>query len=309
MKILVTGGAGFIGSHLSKKLLDLGHKVVSVDNLLTGKRQNISDLEKSRNFAFVNSDVENYQGEKADFTFHLASPASPRDYQKYPIETMLANSQGTLNMLFLAEKYKSGFLLASTSEVYGDPKVHPQKEDYWGNVNPVGPRSCYDEAKRFAESLVTTFVLRKNIDARIVRIFNTYGPKMQKDDGRVISNFINQALLSKPITVYGKGEQTRSFCYVSDLVEGLIKAAFVKNTGGEVFNLGNPDERKIIDIAKLIKKLTNSKSEIIYSPLPQDDPERRCPDITKAKRILHWEPKVPLEEGLQKTIEYYKQCT
>lgn len=306
MKILVTGGAGFIGSHLSKKLLDLGHDVIVLDNLLTGERQNISDLEKNRNFAFVNSDVENYQGTKVDFIFHLASPASPRDYQKYPIETMLANSQGTLNMLFMAEKYKSGFLLASTSEIYGDPKVHPQKEDYWGNVNPVGPRSCYDEAKRFAESLVTTFVLRKNVDARIVRIFNTYGPKMQKDDGRVISNFINQALINKPITVYGKGEQTRSFCYVSDLVEGLVRAAFGKNTKGEVFNLGNPDERKIIDIALLIKKLTNSKSEIIYSTLPQDDPARRCPDITKAKKILNWQPRVALEEGLLKTIEYYQ---
>lgn len=306
MKILVTGGAGFIGSHLSKKLLDLGHNVIVIDNLLTGRRQNISDLEKNNNFTFINSSVENYKGEKVDFIFHLASPASPRDYQKYPIETMLANSAGTLNMLFLAEKYKSGFLLASTSEVYGDPKVHPQKEDYWGNVNPVGPRSCYDEAKRFAESLVTTFILRKNIEARIVRIFNTYGPKMQKDDGRVTSNFINQAILGKPLTVYGKGEQTRSFCYVSDLVEGLIAAAFSKNTKGEVFNLGNPDERKIIDIAKIIKKLTNSKSEIIYSSLPQDDPTRRCPDITKARKVLNWDPNVTLEKGLLKTIEYYQ---
>lgn len=306
MKVLVTGGAGFIGSHLSKKLLDLKHSVIVVDNLLTGNRRNISDLEKNNNFVFKNSSAENYQGEKVDFIFHLASPASPRDYQKYPIETMLANSQGTLNMLFLAKKFNSGFLLASTSEVYGDPKIHPQKEDYWGNVNPVGPRSCYDEAKRFAESLVTTFVLRKNINARIVRIFNTYGPKMQKDDGRVISNFINQALLNKPLTVYGKGEQTRSFCYVSDLVEGLIAAAFSKNTKGEVFNLGNPDERKIIDIARLIKKLTSSKSEIIYSSLPQDDPARRCPNITKARKVLNWNPKVTLEKGLLKTIEYYQ---
>lgn len=306
MKIIVTGGAGFIGSHLSKKLLEIGHKVTVLDNLLTGKRQNISDIEKNNNFTFINCGVEEYKGDKVDFIFHLASPASPRDYQKYPIETMLANSQGTLNMLFLAEKFKAGFLLASTSEIYGDPKVHPQKEEYWGNVNPVGPRACYDESKRFAESLVTTFILQKNIDARIVRIFNTYGPKMQKDDGRVISNFINQALFDKPITVYGKGEQTRSFCYVSDLVEGLIKAAFAKKSKGEVFNLGNPDERKIIDIARLIRKLTNSKSEIIFSTLPQDDPARRCPDITKAKKILKWQPRVTLDKGLLKTIEYYQ---
>lgn len=306
MKILVSGGAGFIGSHLCEKLLVLGHKVIAVDNLLTGKRKNISGLEKNPNFSFVESNIENYKGEKIDFIFHLASPASPRDYQRFPIETMTTNSSGTLNMLILADKYKSGLLLASTSEVYGDPKIHPQKEDYWGNVNPVGPRSCYDEAKRFAESLVTTFILEKNIDARIVRIFNTYGPKMQKDDGRVISNFINQALLNKPITVYGKGQQTRSFCFVSDLIEGLIKAAFSKKTKGEVFNLGNPDERKIIDIAGLIKKLTNSKSEIIFNSLPQDDPTRRCPDISKAKKVLNWEPKVPLEEGLLKTIVYYR---
>lgn len=306
MKILVTGGAGFIGSHLSKKLLDMGHSVTCVDNLLTGKRENIKDLEQNKSYNFINSSAESYDGEKTDFIFHLASPASPRDYQKYPIETMLANSEGTLKMLFLAEKFESGFLLASTSEIYGDPKIHPQKEDYWGNVNPVGPRSCYDEAKRFAESLVTTFILKKNINARIVRIFNTYGPKMQKNDGRVISNFINQAIKDEPITVYGDGAQTRSFCYVSDLVDGLTKAAFSDNTKGEVFNLGNPDERKIIDIGKLIIKLTNSKSDIIYNNLPEDDPVRRCPDITKAITKLNWLPTIALEDGLIKTIEFYR---
>lgn len=306
MKILVTGGAGFIGSHLCQRLIDEGHKVICADNFLTGSEKNISTLLKGDSFRLINIDVENYECEKVDYIFHLASPASPRDYQNYALETMRVNSFGTMKMLKAAEKYNAGLLLASTSEVYGDPLVHPQKEDYWGNVNPIGPRSCYDESKRFAESLVTTYISKKKIKARIVRIFNTYGPRMQREDGRIVSNFINQALNGLPITVYGKGEQTRSLCFVSDLVDGLLKAAFSDKTDGEVFNLGNPDERKVIDIALLVKKLINSNSNIEYSPLPQDDPARRCPDITKARKELKWEPAVTLESGLEKTIEYYR---
>lgn len=306
MKVLVTGGAGFIGSHLCQKLIELSHDVICLDNLLTGSKNNIAKLLENPKFRFVDGDAEKHEVEKVDFIFHMASPASPRDYQRHAIETMTVNSIGTLNMLKTALKFNSGFLLASTSEIYGDPKVHPQKEDYWGNVNPIGPRSCYDEAKRFAESLVKTFISQKGVNARIVRIFNTYGPRMQKDDGRVVSNFINQALKNEPLTVYGKGEQTRSFCYVTDLVEGLISAAFTKDTKDGVYNLGNPDERKIIDIARLVIKLTSSKSEIIFNPLPQDDPAMRCPDISKAKSLLKWEPKISLEVGLLKTIEYYK---
>lgn len=306
MKILVTGGAGFIGSNLTEELLKRGHSVKVVDNLLTGREKNISHLIKNKNFSFINMGVEDFANENFDFVFHLASPASPRDYQRYALETMRVNSLGTFKMLNLCAQTNSKFLLASTSEIYGDPKSHPQKEDYWGYVNPVGPRSCYDESKRFAESLTVNYINKKNVNARIVRIFNTFGPRMQKDDGRVISNFINQAITGKPITIYGNGNQTRSFCYVTDLVEGLIKAAFSPKTEGQIFNLGNPDERKIREIAELIKTLTSAKSEIAYSSLPQDDPTRRCPDITKAKTFLNWEPKVSLEEGLQKTIEFYK---
>ena len=238
--------------------------------------------------------------------FHLASPASPVDYQNHPEETALTNSVGTYNLLKLAVKNKAKFLMASTSEIYGDPLEHPQKEDYWGNVNTFGVRSCYDESKRFSETLVYIFIQKYNLNARVVRIFNTYGPRMQKDDGRVISNFINQAIEGKSITVYGKGEQTRSFCYVSDLISGIYKAMFEENTKGEVFNLGNPEEYTVMELAKKIIKLTMSKSKIIYKPLPKDDPTKRCPDITKSKQILNWKPKIHLEEGLKKTIEYYK---
>lgn len=311
MKVLVTGGAGFIGSHLCEKLLYGGYKIICLDNLLTGQKKNISHLSANPHFKFIKQDIStlttNYQLPATSYIFHLASPASPVDYQKYPLETMIVNSIGTLNMLELAKKNKAKFLLTSTSEVYGDPKEHPQKESYWGNVNPLGLRSCYDEAKRFAEALTMVYIRKKNLDARIIRIFNTYGPRMRQNDGRVVSNFINQALSNKFITVYGNGRQTRSFCYVSDMVDGLIKAMFMDKTKGEVFNLGNPDERQVLEIAKLIKKMTGSKSKIIFTNCPEDDPFRRCPNISKAKKILSWQPKISLSQGFQKTIDYFKK--
>ena len=308
-KILVAGGSGFIGSHLCDLLLEKGYKVLCLDNLITGSAKNIKHLMKNPNFQFINTDVvdfTNYQLLTTNHIFNLASPASPVDYQNHPEETALTNSLGTYNLLQLAVKNKAKFLVASTSEIYGDPKEHPQKETYWGNVNSFGPRSCYDESKRFAESLVYIFIEKYKLNARIIRIFNTYGPRMQKDDGRVVSNFINQAINNKPLTVYGKGDQTRSFCYVTDLVTGIYKAMFEKNTVGEIFNLGNPEEYRILNFAKKIIKLTGSKSEIVYKPLPKDDPAKRRPDISKAKKILGWEPKVSIDEGLRKTIEYYQ---
>ncbi len=305
---LVTGGAGFIGSHLCEKLLEIGYKVVCLDNLLTGSKKNIEHLINNANFKFIEADVcdpieiEN----KVAFIFHLASPASPVDYQNHPEETLLANSLGTLSVLKLSKEIQAKVLIASTSEVYGDPKEHPQKETYWGNVNSFGPRSCYDESKRFAEAATYVYISKHKIDARLIRIFNTYGPRMQKDDGRVISNFINQAIKNEPLTVYGKGNQTRSFCYVSDLVEGIIRAMFTQGTKSEVINLGNPEEYKIIDLADKIKKLTNSSSEIVYKDLPPDDPTQRQPDISKAINLLSWQPQINVDEGLQKTIEYYR---
>lgn len=306
--VLVTGGAGFIGSHLCKSLLNDGYKVICVDNLITGSEKNIKDLTKNNNFKFLKLDIINQEIEESevDYIFHLASPASPIDYQNLPEETALVNSLGTLNILRYAKKQNAKFLLASTSEVYGDPMESPQKETYRGNTNCFGPRACYDEGKRFAETLIYIFIEKYNLDARIVRIFNTYGPKMQKDDGRVISNFINQAIGNKDLTIYGKGLQTRSFCYVDDMVNGIKNAMFTGDTKGEIFNLGNPEEYKIIDLAKKIKDMTNSKSKITFKPLPVDDPMQRCPDITKAKNILGWEPKISVTEGLEKTIEYYK---
>ncbi len=304
-KALITGGAGFIGSHLCDYLLKEGLEVICLDNLLTGSERNIKHLLDNSKFKFIKADVTEPVNLEVDCIFHLASPASPIDYQNHSEETLLANSEGTLNMLKLALKNKAKILVASTSEVYGDPKEHPQKETYWGNVNSFGPRSCYDESKRFGEAATYVYINNHGVDARIVRIFNTYGPRMQKDDGRVVSNFINQAIEGNPLTVYGKGEQTRSFCYVSDLVEGIYKAMFTEGTRGEVINLGNPDEYKIIDLAEKIKKLTNSNSEIIFKDLPPDDPTQRQPDISKAKNLLSWEPKVKVDEGLQKTIEYY----
>ncbi len=307
--VLVTGGAGFIGSHLCDHLIANGYKVICLDNFLTGSRKNIGHLLGNSNFGLIEADITSKAKipiPKVDYLFHLASPASPIDYQNHPEETLLANSTGTLNVLGLANEDKAKILVVSTSEIYGDPRESPQKETYWGNVNSFGPRSCYDESKRFAEAATYVYLHKYGIDARVIRIFNTYGPRMQKDDGRVVSNFINQCLKNKPLTVYGDGAQTRSFCYVSDMVEGISKAMFSERAKGEVFNLGNPEEYTMLELAEKIKKMTGSNSEIAYKTLPPDDPRQRRPDITKAKEILGWEPKVSVEEGLQKTIEYYK---
>jgi len=307
MKSLVTGGAGFIGSFLCERLLNEGHEVICLDNLSTGKESNIEHLLENPKFQFIKHDVTEPINLKVDFIFHLASPASPVDYEKLPIETSMANSLGTFNMLNLAKKNKSRILLASTSEVYGEPSVHPQKEDYWGNVNPIGVRSCYDVSKRFAENLTINFFRKYALDVRIARIFNTFGPRMRLDDGRAIPNFIVQSLTGKPITVYGDGKQTRSFCYISDMIDGLTRLMFKDNLSGKVVNLGNTGERTIISVAELIKEITESKSEIIFKPLLEDDPTRRRPDITKAKRLLNWEPKIDLNEGLKKTIQWFKK--
>lgn len=306
MRSIITGGAGFIGSWLCESLLNEGHEVISVDNFITGSEKNISHLRKNKSFRLIRHDVSKPMkiASKIDYVFHLASPASPVHYQKHPIETMLANSAGTYNMLELARKNSAKFMFASTSEVYGNPKEHPQKETYWGNVNPVGPRSCYDESKRFGEALVMSFQ-RGSLDARIVRIFNTYGPRMQSNDGRAVPNFINQAIRNKPITIYGSGKQTRSFCYVTDMVSGIKKAMFSGNR--DIINLGNPEESTILEIAKRIKSLSDSGSEIIFKPLPADDPIRRKPDITRAKKTLKWEPKTKLDAGLKETIEWFKE--
>ena len=307
MKILITGGAGFIGSHLCDALLEKGHLVICVDNLLTGDIKNIKHNLMNKRFEFIKHDIVKplKLSEKLDIVLNFASPASPVDYMNYPLETLDVGSTGVKNMLELAKKKKAKFLLASTSEVYGDPKISPQSEDYLGNVNPIGPRSVYDEAKRFAEAITTAYQREKLVDVRIARIFNTYGPRMQLDDGRVVPNFIKQALTGQSITVYGDGRQTRSFCYVADLVEGIYKLMYTKVSGP--VNLGNPKELKISDFASLIIKLTNSRSKIVHKPLPQDDPKQRCPDITKAKKELGWEPKVGLEEGLKKTIEWFSR--
>ena len=311
-KILVTGGAGFIGSHLCKSLLDDGYQVVCLDSLITGNKKNIEGLLTNSNFEFLELDVtkpnDQIKNLSVNYIFHLASPASPIDYQNLPEETLLVNSQGTLNMLNLSKETNAKILIASTSEIYGDPLEHPQKETYWGNANSFGPRSCYDESKRFAEAATYVFLQKHKIDARIVRIFNTYGPNMQKDDGRVVSNFINWAISGEDIKIDGDGSQTRSFCYVTDLVDGIKKAMFTEGTKGEIFNLGNPEEYKISELAEKIIELLNSKSKVTFSgSFRPDDPMQRCPDITKAQTVLNWEPKVKLEEGLIKTIEYYKQ--
>lgn len=311
---LVTGGAGFIGSHLCDRLVEEGYKVICLDNLLTGSEKNIESLVGNPNFEFIEGDTTDQSAnapidriENLDCIFHLASPASPIDYQNYPEETLLSNSTGTLNILKLAKETGAKILLASTSEIYGDPLEHPQKETYFGNVNTFGPRACYDESKRFGETATYVYIRKYDIDARVIRIFNTYGPRMQKDDGRVASNFIMDALRGSPFNIDGDGSQTRSFCYVDDLVDGIIKAMFAEGTKGEIFNLGNPDEFTIKELAEKIISIIGCKSEIEYSgEFRENDPMRRQPDITKAKTVLGWEPKVNLEEGLQKTIEYYR---
>jgi nucleoside-diphosphate-sugar epimerase len=307
MNIIVTGGAGFIGSHLCEWLLDTGNKVICVDNLITGKRENIKLLLKNPNFTFIEHDVSKpmKMGHEIDQIYHLSSPASPIDYQRLPIETMMVNSLGTKNMLDMANEKRAKILLASTSEVYGDPEMHPQTEEYWGHVNPVGPRSCYDESKRFAEALAMAYNKMFYVDVKIARIFNTYGPRMRSNDGRVIPNFVMQALKGEDITVYGDGKQTRSFCYITDMVDGLIRL-MGSGKSGEIMNLGSLDERKVIDVAKIIKDTANSNSKIAFLPLPTDDPTKRKPDIRRAKEKLGWEPKVSFESGLKKTIEWFR---
>lgn len=305
---LVTGGAGFIGSHLCKTLLDKGHRVLCIDNLFTGNKKNIEPLLENPNFKFINHDIIDplYLNEELiDWVFNLACPASPVHYQYNAVRTIKANTLGVINILGLAKRHKARILQASTSEVYGDPLEHPQKESYRGNVNTLGPRACYDEGKRVAETLFMDYHRSHGVDIRIIRIFNTYGPNMAVNDGRVISNFIVQALENKPVTIYGEGNQTRSFCYVSDLVSGIIKMMENTHTTGPV-NLGNPKENTILELAELVLEQTNSKSKLVYKDLPQDDPVRRKPDISVAKQVLDWEPQVLLKDGLNKTIEYFK---
>lgn len=304
--VVVTGGAGFIGSHLCERLIKEGFKIICMDNLITGNMDNIRHLLSDKDFRFLRHNVTQYIDirESVDYILHFASPASPEDYLKFPIQTLKVGSLGTHNALGLAKKKGARFLLASTSEIYGDPLVHPQPESYWGNVNSIGIRGCYDESKRFAEAITMAYHRVHKVDTRIIRIFNTYGPRMRILDGRVVPNFIYQALRNKPLTVYGKGTQTRSFCYVDDLVEGIYRTMLSKCN--EPINLGNPREFTILQLAKLLIKITSTKSKIAYKPLPQDDPRQRQPDIRRAKKILKWQPEIALEEGLQKTIRWFK---
>jgi dTDP-glucose 4,6-dehydratase len=305
MRVLVTGGAGFIGSHLCEFLLGQGSEVVCLDNLSTGSRDNLERLPSDR-FSFIRHDVTNYIdiAEPIDYVLHFASPASPVDYQNLPIPTLKVGALGTHNALGLAKAKGARFLLASTSEVYGDPLVHPQREDYWGNVNPVGPRGVYDEAKRFAEAITMAYHRYHGLDTRIVRIFNTFGPRMRRDDGRAIPNFIDQALRGKPITVYGDGSQTRSFTYVSDLVDGIWR--LMQSGVHDPVNLGNPFEMTLLELAKRITRLAASSSPIVFQPLPVDDPKIRQPDISRARALLGWEPRVDVDEGLRRTIEWFR---
>jgi dTDP-glucose 4,6-dehydratase len=309
MKVLVTGGAGFLGSHLCDRLLALGHEVVAMDNLVTGNLRNIAHLSQEPRFRFVRHDVTQFIMIEAplDGVLHFASPASPIDYLELPIQTLKVGSLGTHNALGLAMAKKARFLLASTSEVYGDPLVHPQPETYWGNVNPIGPRGVYDEAKRFAEALTMAYRRAHGVDTRIVRIFNTYGERMRPRDGRVVPALIGQALAGEPMTVFGDGSQTRSFCYVSDLIEGIYHL-FLSGEADPV-NIGNPSELSVLDFARTIQRLTGTRSQIVFKPLPVDDPRVRQPDISRARALLGWEPKVKLEEGLSRTIEYFRQLT
>ena len=306
MRICVTGGAGFIASHLCDRLLDLGHDVVAVDNLVTGSLRNVDDALRHARFTFVEADVIDGVPAEGPFdrVYHLASPASPIDYIELPFETLYVGSQGTRMALELSLARGARFLLASTSEVYGDPAVHPQREDYWGNVSSVGPRSVYDEAKRYAEALTMAFHRYRRLETRIARIFNTFGPRMRKADGRVVPNFINQALENEPLTIYGDGSQTRSFCYVSDLVEGLVR--LMEGPTSEPTNLGNPHELTMKELAQYVIEKTGSKSRVVYQALPKDDPTRRRPDITKAKKELGWEPVVSFEDGIARTVEYFR---
>ena len=307
MRYLITGGAGFIGSHLISKIIDYAEKIIIVDNLLTGSEKNIKNYFDSSNFKFISHDIQNHYDpeENIDCVIHLASCASPVSYAENPINTLKSGSIGTINALGIARKYNSSFLLASTSEIYGDPKISPQHEEYWGNVNPVGPRSMYDESKRFAEAATQAYVTEYKLNAKIVRIFNTYGPNMKLDDGRVVTNFIVQALKNKDITVFGKGLQTRSFSYVDDTVNGIMLASSYKEP--DIFNIGNDNEITINQLAQTIIDITNTKSQIIYKDLPKDDPLQRKPDLSKSKELLNYEPVIGLEKGLEKTIEWVKK--
>ena len=307
MQILVTGGLGFIGSHLCKALLDRGHYVICVDNFYTGEKNNVTDLLENKRFEIIRHDITFPLYLEIDQIYNLACPASPNHYQHDPVQTTKTNVHGAINILGLAKRVSARVFQASTSEIYGDPVQHPQKESYWGNVNPIGPRSCYDEGKRCAETLFFDYHRQHNIEIKVGRIFNTYGPNMRPDDGRVISNFIVQALRNEDITIYGEGKQTRSFCYIDDLINALIK---FMNTDKEItgpFNLGNPVEYSIIEIANLILKMTNSKSKLSFEKLPQDDPQKRKPNISLARKHLLWEPKIKLEDGLKSTIKYFKR--
>jgi dTDP-glucose 4,6-dehydratase len=304
---MVTGGAGFLGSHLCERLLADGHSVVCVDNLLTGRMENMAGYASDPRFSFELCDVcQPFDFGAIDFIYDFASPASPEDYLRWGLETLDAGSSGTRNCLELAHKYKAGFLLASTSECYGDPDIHPQPEAYWGNVNPIGPRSVYDEAKRFAEALTMAYHRYRGVDSHIVRIFNTYGPRLAISDGRVISNFMRQALMGEPISIYGDGSQTRSFCYVSDEVEGIVRLA--DSSEHLPTNIGNPGEFTMLECAQVVLEITGSKSELVFDPLPADDPKQRRPDITKAKMLLDWEPTIDLRSGLLKSLDYFRDA-
>ena len=307
MNIVITGGSGFVGSYLCEKLINDGHKIIVIDNLLTGSTENINNLLDNENFSFIEHDVQDHIEieDKVDYVLHFASAASPKAYTEHPVNTLKAGSVGTINTLGLAKKHNAEYLLASTSEVYGDPLISPQNEEYWGNVNPNGERSMYDEAKRFAEAAVATYSRSYGLKTKIVRIFNTYGPRMQLNDGRVVTNFIVQALRNENITIYGDGTQTRSFSYVEDTVAGII--SLMNSTEYDVFNIGNPNEMTVGKLAEKIIELTDSTSEIKYLELPNDDPKQRKPDITKAKTKLNWEPKVNLDEGLSKTIKWVEE--
>ena len=306
MKILLTGAAGFLGSHLSKKLIDEGHQVIGLDDLSTGSLKNIESLKSNSKFKFVEHDVRKPYSVEVDAILNFACPASPISYQKDPVRTIETNFLGMINLLHLANETKAIVIQASTSEIYGDPTQSPQVESYWGNVNPIGIRSCYDEGKRAAETLCFDYKRQHNLDTRVLRIFNTYGPNMSISDGRVVSNFIVQALKNEPITIYGDGNQSRSFCYVSDLVEGIYKLLMKKESVDSPINLGNPNEFTIKQLAEAIIKITNSQSQLINNPLPQDDPKQRRPDISLASKLLNWQPTVQLEEGIGKTVAYFK---
>ncbi len=306
-RVLVTGGGGFLGSHLCDRLVNMGYDVLCVDNFFSGSKKNIAHLLEKPNFELIRHDIVHPLYLEVDEIYNLACPASPIHYQYNPVKTIKTNIMGSINMLGLAKRVKAKILQASTSEVYGNPERHPQNESYWGNVNPIGLRACYDEGKRCAETLFFDYHRQNKVRIKVIRIFNTYGPRMHPKDGRVISNFIVQALTNKDITVYGDGSQTRSFCYVDDMIEGIIK--MMEETPDDItgpINLGNPEEKSILEIAELILKLCKSKSKIVFLPLPKDDPVRRKPDISLAKKVLKWEPKIPLEEGLKRTIEYFK---